>query len=113
MPIVAMACSAENPSFFFFFFFLHLSFVDSTCILHVIILGKWIPGYLRLFVHSVTFLLKEIAGIACPTALLLTAHHRDYAFLACIDFGSLCAIVTPFPAVPGHQSLLCGCHWLL
>ena len=73
-----MAFKADSP-------FLHLRFVDSTCVLYVSILSKWITSYLRLFVHSMTFSLKETAGIACPTALLLRVHHRAYALLGLIS----------------------------
>ena len=65
--------------------FLHLSFVDSTCVLYVSILSKWIPRYLRLFVRSMASPLKETAGIACPTALLLRVHHRACALLGLIS----------------------------
>ena len=73
-----MAFNADNP-------FLHMSFVDSTCVLCVSILSKWIQGYLRLFLRSITFPLKETAGIACPTALLLRVHYRGCALLGLIS----------------------------
>ena len=76
MPFEAMAFNADSP-------FLHLSFVDST--LYVSILSKWIPRYLRLFVPSMTSPLKETAGIACPTALLLRVHHTACALLGLIS----------------------------
>ena len=42
-----------------------------------------------MFMPSVTSPLKETAGIACPTALLLRAHHRACALLGTIsDFVS-------------------------
>ena len=60
-----MAFNVDSPV-------LHLSLVDSTCVLYVSILSKWIPRYLRLFVCSMTSPLKDTADIAsCPTALLL------------------------------------------
>ena len=71
-----MAFRVDSP-------FLHLSFVDSTCVLYVSILSKWIPRYLRLFVRSVTSPLKETAGIPCLTALLLMVHHSGLA--PCLD----------------------------
>ena len=71
MPFEAMAFNTDSP-------FLHLSFVDSTCVLYVSILSKWIPRYLRQFVRSVASPLKETAGIACSTALLLRVHHREW-----------------------------------
>ena len=64
-----MAFNADSP-------FLHLSFVDSTCVLvrqHSIDVD---PEISRLFVHSMTSPSKEAAGISCPTALLLRVHHR-------------------------------------
>ena len=77
MPFEAMAFNADS-------LFLHLGFVDSTCVLYVSILSKWIPRYLRLFVRSMTFPLKKTAGIACPTVLLLRVHHRACALLVLI-----------------------------
>ena len=74
---IEMAFNMDSP-------FLHLSFVDSTCVLCIIIVSKWIPGYLRLFMCSMTSPLKETAGIACPTALLLRVHHRACALLGLI-----------------------------
>ena len=81
-----MAFSVNRP-------FLHLNFADSTCLLFARILSKWMPMYRRLLVHSVTSL-KETAGIAFPTALLLRVC------LAWIDFGflTLGMIVTLFQA---------------
>ena len=78
MPFEAMAFNADSP-------FLHLSFVDSACVLYVSVLSKWIQRYLRLFVRSMTSPLKETAGIACPTALLLRVHHRACALLGLIS----------------------------
>ena len=82
MPFEAMGFNANSP-------FLHLSFADSTGVFYVGILSKRIPKYLRLFVHSMTHPLKEIIGIACPTALSLRVHHRACAMLGLIlDFVS-------------------------
>ena len=74
----AMAFSADSP-------FSHPTFVDLSSILYVSILSKWMPRYLRLFAHSMTSPLKETAGIACPTALLLRVHHRACALLGLIS----------------------------
>ena len=71
---------------------LYLSFVESTCFLLVNI--SWIPRYKTLFVRSVTSLLKETAGIACCTALLLRVHHRAYTMLGLIHTLSLDTVVT-------------------
>ena len=65
-------------------FFSRLSFVDLTCVLYVCIPLKWIPRYLRLFVPSPTFLLKETADTAFGTALLLRVHHRTWLELALV-----------------------------
>ena len=56
--------------------FLHTSFVDLTCVLYMSNLSKWIRRCLKLLMASVTSPLKEIAGIACPTALMLRVHYR-------------------------------------
>ena len=65
--------------------FLHLSFVDSTCVLYVSILSKLIQKYLRMLVRSMASPLKKIAGIACSTALLLRVCHRAYALLGLVS----------------------------
>ena len=74
----AMAFNTDSPS-------LHLSFLDSTCVLYVSILSKLILRYLRLFMRSMSFPLKETAGIACPTALLLRVQYRACALLGIIS----------------------------
>ena len=47
MTFEAISFNADSP-------FLHLSFVDSTYVLYVRVLSKWMPRYLRPFVRSVT-----------------------------------------------------------
>ena len=75
MPLEAMAFNSDSP-------FLHLSFVDSPCVLYLSILLKWLQKYLRLIVRSMISPLKETAGIACPTALLLRCTT---GFAPCLD----------------------------
>ena len=58
---------------------------DLTCVLYVSILSKWIPRCLRLLMRSMTSPLKETAGNAFPTALLLWVHHRACALLGLIS----------------------------
>ena len=70
---IAVAFTVDSP-------FLHLSFV-----LFISILLKWIPKYLRLCVHSMTSPLKETAGIACPTALLLRVRYRACTLLGLVS----------------------------
>ena len=58
---------------------LHQTFAESTYVLYLRMMSKWIARFLGLFMHSLTSLLKETAGIACPIALLLKVNHRDCA----------------------------------
>ena len=77
------------------------SFVDWTCVLYISILSKRILRYLRLFERD-------------------SWHCLSYCFVVKgapqgLDWfrtPSLGTSVTPFPAVPGQQWLLCGCRWL-
>ena len=52
--------------------------------------------------RSMTSLLKETTGIACPTAFLLRVHHRACALLEMIS-DPLGTIVRLFPAAPGQR----------
>ena len=60
--------------------FLNPCFLDSICVL----LSKWFPRYLRLFVLSKASQMKETADIACSAVLLLRLRHRAYALLGFI-----------------------------
>ena len=96
MPFAAMAFGAVSP-------FLHLSFVDSAWILCESILSK---RYLRLFICSVTSLLKDIA---------VTSLLKDIAVSAFEGAPQSCALLGLIldPVSRCHCDTFSICSWAL